>query len=166
MNRLLIFVAIATLTLAMLSPSWAATNLNSSRSNIYRMVYDANVVSDAQATALLKELNKIGSADEKKLKLWLPPTFKRLGIEAARVKKISILMGRHITCAKCDEACKGKCVKGSGEDCFCYEPLTTPAQMRRVNKSWPILILLLANPGDEPKALAVSDCACPGKYGV
>ena len=147
-------------------PETKATNLNSSRSNIYRMVYDASVVSAAQATALLEELNKIGPADEKTLKLRMPATFRRLGIQPASIKKISVLMGRHITCAQCANSCKGKCVNGSGEDCFCYEPLTTRAQLQRVSKTWPIFILLLANPDDEPKGIAVDDCACPGKYGV
>ncbi len=36
MKRLFILGAIASLLVTMLSPSWAVTNLNSSRSNIYR----------------------------------------------------------------------------------------------------------------------------------
>lgn len=36
MKRLIILSAITSLLVTMLSPSWAVTNLNSSRSNIYR----------------------------------------------------------------------------------------------------------------------------------
>jgi hypothetical protein len=37
--------------------SYAATNLNSSRSNIYRLIYPADTVSQAQAAAILADLN-------------------------------------------------------------------------------------------------------------
>lgn len=153
MKRLFILAATGSFMMVMLSLSWAATNLNSSRSNIYRMVYDADVVSKAQATALLAELDKIGPADEAKLKQWLPANFKTFGIPADRIKHISILSGRQITCSECVDICKGKCAKGSRGDCFCYEPITTRAHVRRVDKASPALILLLSNPADEAEAL-------------
>jgi hypothetical protein len=99
MKRLFLVGAVSILMLTSVSTLWAKGNLNSSRSNIYRMVYDGDVVTPAQATTLLTELNKIGPADEKKLRQWLPATFKRLGIETARIKRIFILMGRQVTCA-------------------------------------------------------------------
>jgi hypothetical protein len=178
MKRLFILGAIS-LMVTMLSVSWAATslnssrsmqkqppetaatNLNSSRSNIYRMVCSSDVASEAQATALLEELDKTGAADEAKLKQWLPANFKRYGIQADHIKKTSILIGREIGCAECVETCKGRCAKGSRGDCFCYEPLTTSVQLRRVNKASPILILLLSDPADESRAIAVSDDGGP-----
>ena len=91
MNRRCILLgAISSVLVALASLSWAATNLNSSRSNIYRVIYDTTVVSPAQASALLSELDKIGPADEAKLKMWLPANFKRLGIQGDRIKKIAI----------------------------------------------------------------------------
>jgi len=45
MRRLLVPGVIASVSVAMLSLSSAATNLNSSRSNIYRVIYDTTVVS-------------------------------------------------------------------------------------------------------------------------
>jgi len=69
----------------------AATNLNSSRSNIYRLTYPSDLVSRDQAQALLAELDKIGPADEARLKQWLPANFKRFGIVGDRVKKLVIL---------------------------------------------------------------------------
>ena len=69
----------------------AATNLNSSRSNIYRLIYPSDLVSRDQAQALLTELDKIGPADEARLKQWLPANFKRFGIVGDRVKKLVIL---------------------------------------------------------------------------
>lgn len=80
---------IATLLATMLA--WAATNLNSSRSNIYRLTYPTDLVSRAQARAMLAELDKMGAVDETKLKQWLPANFKRYGIAADRVKKLVIL---------------------------------------------------------------------------
>jgi hypothetical protein len=56
----------ATLVVAIASPSHGASNLNSSRSNIYRLVY-APAVTSAQATAILAELDRVkprGDADE------------------------------------------------------------------------------------------------------
>lgn len=69
----------------------AATNLNSSRSNIYRLTCPTDLVSQDQAKALLAELDKIGPADEARLKQWLAANFKRLGIASERVKKVVIL---------------------------------------------------------------------------
>ena len=154
MKRVIVLVAIAGLMLMLLSLGWAATNLNSSRSNVYRMVYPADLVSQSQASALLAELDKMGPADEAKLKVWLPANFKKYGIDAARVKKISILAGRQIACTDCTETCKGKCVKGARGDCFCYEPLTSSARLKQVSKASPAVILLLSDPTDEAQALA------------
>jgi hypothetical protein len=69
----------------------AATNLNSSRSNIYRLTYPGDLVSRDQAKAILAELDRMGPADEAKLKQWLPANFKRFGIASDRVKKLVVL---------------------------------------------------------------------------
>ena len=69
----------------------AATNLNSSRSNIYRLTYPTDLVNSDQAKAILAELDRMGPADEAKLKQWLPANFKRLGIAPDRVKKVVVL---------------------------------------------------------------------------
>ncbi len=44
-----------------------------------------------QAKAILAELDKMGPADEAKLKVWLPANFRRSGIAGDRVKKMVIL---------------------------------------------------------------------------
>ena len=46
------------------SLAFAATNLNTSRSNIYRLTYPTDPVTHDQAQALLAELDKMGAADE------------------------------------------------------------------------------------------------------
>lgn len=61
MKRLFLVCAIAGLIVAMGSIAWAAVNLNSSKSNIYRLVYDESVVTSAQAASIGAELDKIGS---------------------------------------------------------------------------------------------------------
>ena len=89
MKARLMFSVIACLSAATLAS--AATNLNSSRSNIYRLTYPTDLVSSDQAKAILAELDRMGPADEAKLKQWLPANFKRLGIAPDRVKKVVIL---------------------------------------------------------------------------
>ncbi|MBI4381795.1 MAG: hypothetical protein HY574_11480 [candidate division NC10 bacterium] len=91
MRRLFGIGAITGLLVAITSICFAATNLNSSRSNIYRVTYDTEVVSPAQASALLADLDKLGPADEATLKRWLPATLKKHGVRADRVKKIVVL---------------------------------------------------------------------------
>ena len=83
------FGAIAALCIAALA--WAATNLNSSRSNNYRLTYPSDLVSRDQAKAILAELDKMGPTDEARLKQWLLANFKRFGIAGDRVKKLVIL---------------------------------------------------------------------------
>jgi len=77
--------------LAIATLAWAATNLNSSRSNIYRLTYPSDLVSPEQAKAILAELDRIGPKDEAQLKQWLPANFKRFGIAGDRVKKLIVL---------------------------------------------------------------------------
>jgi hypothetical protein len=89
MKSRLISSVIAMLLITMVAEG--SINLNSSRSNIYRLTYSTDLVSPAQAHKILADLDKMGSADEEKLKQWLPANFKRYGIEGARVKKLIIL---------------------------------------------------------------------------
>jgi hypothetical protein len=69
----------------------AATNLNSSRSNIYRLTYPGDLVSPTQAKALLAELDKMGPSDEARLKVWMTANFRKFGIQGERVKKVVVL---------------------------------------------------------------------------
>ena len=64
--RTSVFVAVASLVVTIASLSYGASNLNLSKSNIYRLVYPPAVTS-AQATAILAELDGVkprGDADE------------------------------------------------------------------------------------------------------
>jgi len=83
------FGAIGSLLIAALV--WASINLNSSRSNTYRLTYPSDLASPAQAKAILAELDKMGPADEAKLKHWLAANFKRFGIAGDRIKKLIVL---------------------------------------------------------------------------
>jgi hypothetical protein len=91
MKPLAALAALAGLFVTILSLSWAATNLNSSRSNIYRLTYPTDLMSGAQARAILADLDQLGPADEAKLKRWLAANFKKHGIAPDRIKKIVIL---------------------------------------------------------------------------
>lgn len=91
MKRPLLFGAILFALLGMTSTAWAAANLNSSKSNIYRVIYDTSAVSPVQASALLVGLDKLGPADEATLKKWLPANFRKNGIRSDAIKKIIVL---------------------------------------------------------------------------
>ena len=83
------FAALAvTLTVTL---AWSATNLNSSKSNVYRLTYPTDLVSATQVKAMLAELDSLGPADEARLKQWLAANFKRFGIAPDRVKKVVVL---------------------------------------------------------------------------
>ena len=69
----------------------AASNLNLSKSNIYRLTYSSELASPIQVQAMLAELDQMGAADVAKLKLWLPANFKRFGIAGERIRKIVVL---------------------------------------------------------------------------
>jgi hypothetical protein len=71
--------------------AFAASNLNLSKSNIYRLTYSSDLASPAQAKAMLAELDRMGPADEAKLKQWLAANLKRLGIAGDRVRKVVVL---------------------------------------------------------------------------
>ena len=81
-------------SLLIAATAWASINLNSSRSNIYRLTYPSDLASPAQVKAILSDLDKMGPLDEAKLKQWLPANFKRFGIAGDRVKKL-IVLPRH-----------------------------------------------------------------------
>ena len=89
MKARLTFCVLASLLIA--AAASAATNLNSSRSNVYRLTYPSDLASPTQVKAILAELDKMGPADEAKLKQWLPANFKRLGIAGDRIKKVIVL---------------------------------------------------------------------------
>ena len=87
------FASCLFVSLFIAATAWAASNLNLSKSNFYRLTYSSDLASPAQAKAILAELDKLGPADEAKLKQWLPANFKRLGIAGDRVKRLIVLPG-------------------------------------------------------------------------
>ena len=78
------------LILAMASPVRAAINLNSSKSNAYRLTYSTTAVTPAQAAAILADLDRTPGMDEAALKQALPQILKKTGVDPARVRKILI----------------------------------------------------------------------------
>lgn len=85
----LVSTTLAALLLA--TTAWSASNLNLSKSNLYRLTYPTDLVSAEQAQQLLAALDTMGPADEARLKQWLPANFKRFGIAGDRVVKVIIL---------------------------------------------------------------------------
>lgn len=88
MRRLFFVCAVASLLVAVGPMAWAATNLNTSRSNIYRLVYDTIAVTPAQATTILTELNKIGpGVNEATVRKLL----QKQGVNLSLIQKIDIV---------------------------------------------------------------------------
>ena len=87
MKRLFLTGAITCLLVVMVSIAWAVTNLNSSRSNNYRLTYDPTAVTPAQATAILKDLDTIGQVDETKVRKLL----QKHGVKPGLIQKIRIV---------------------------------------------------------------------------
>jgi hypothetical protein len=80
-------LTLALAVVALGSISWAASNLNSSRSNIYRLTCPADVVNQAQANAILADLDKVGSTVGTGQ---VTEIIKKHGVQADLVKKIII----------------------------------------------------------------------------
>ena len=87
MRRLFPIVVITGLLVTTVSIAWAATNLNSSRSNNYRLVYPADVVTSAQAASILAELDKIGPKGDVNEATLRKILLKR-GVPVGSIKKI------------------------------------------------------------------------------
>ena len=85
------YVSCVLASLLIAAAAWASSNLNSSRSNTFRLTYPSDLASPAQVKAILADLDKMGPVDEAKLKKWLPANFKRFGIAGDRIKKLIVL---------------------------------------------------------------------------
>ena len=91
MTRLSTSARVVAVLLIVAPIAQAAANLNSSKSNIYRLTYTADLTTVDQAKALLADLDKLGPPNQARLKQWLPANFKRFGISPEHVKKMVIL---------------------------------------------------------------------------
>jgi hypothetical protein len=83
--RLTAVLALASLALP--SPAMASINLNSSKSNIYRVAHSTTLMTAAQAAAILADLDKTPGMDEAAIKRALPQLLKKNGVDPAKVKE-------------------------------------------------------------------------------
>jgi hypothetical protein len=72
-------------SLALTSPAVASINLNSSRSNIYRVAHSTTLMTPAQAAAILADLEKTRGMDEAAIKAALPQLLKKNGVDPTKV---------------------------------------------------------------------------------
>ena len=94
MKRLFLVTAITSLLLTMASISWAGANLNSSKSNIYKFVYDG--MTSTQVAELGANLDKMPRVDEAAVrktlqKLSIPTNFKLIRIRPGKPTTIILL---------------------------------------------------------------------------
>lgn len=126
------------------TPVSQAVNLNTSRSNVNRLIYVPGLVTPANAQLMLTELDAMPQMEEVSLKIWVAANFKRFGIDSNQVKQITIYSGREFSdCTICKQNCKGRCVQDPGADCICMyhsEPNLRIAQSER-----PLAIIFLSH---------------------
>jgi hypothetical protein len=91
MVRPLRFVAVSGFLIAAALSVTATSNLNLSKSNLYRLTSNADIVTVAQAQAMLAELDGLGPMDEATMKLWLTANSRRFGIRPERIKRTVFL---------------------------------------------------------------------------
>ena len=88
MRRLFLVGAITTLLVAIGSVTWTAINLNSSKSNVYRVVCSEDGVTQAQVVAILKELDKTGPGVNEAM---LRKILSNVGVNLSLIKVIRII---------------------------------------------------------------------------
>lgn len=97
MKRLFLIAAIINLLLAMASISWAATNLNLSKSNVNRVLYSNDTgITPTQAAALVAEFDKNPPVNEATVmkalqKLSIPTRFRLIRIKPGRPNTVLLL---------------------------------------------------------------------------
>lgn len=102
--------------------STQATNLNSSRSNAYRLIYPAGLFSAPNAQSLLIDLEKTHITSQPEIKKWLASHFNNYGGSPVQIKQISFFREQTKACKACYLHCKGVCVPEPGnekEGCLC-----------------------------------------------
>lgn len=98
------------------------TNLNSSRSNVYRLIYPVNMFTSPNARLLLNDLEKTNLTDLEEMKKWLASNFKKYGDRHIQIRQISFFKEQTKACKACYLKCKGVCVPEPGnekEGCLC-----------------------------------------------
>lgn len=119
----LCFTALFSLSSAQKSNSLHTSNLNLSKSNVNRIVYDSNESSlnVRGINELLVQLEKINFQSEGDLKSWLRQNINRFGMNAEDIKSIQVFSFREFgDCTGCKKVCKGRCVQDPGSECVCY----------------------------------------------
>ena len=91
--------SVTSLVVAMVSISWAAANLNLSKSNINKVIYSTDGMTSTQAAALVGALDKITRVDDAAVKealrkLSIPDKFKLIRIipAAQRSERIPLIL--------------------------------------------------------------------------
>ena len=97
MKRLFLVAAITSLVATMASISWAATTINSTKSNTFKIIYSADGMTSTQAAALGAELDKTPRVDEAAVrkalqKLFIPTNFKLIRIIPGKPTTVLLLM--------------------------------------------------------------------------
>ncbi len=131
------------------------SNLNSSKSNINRMIYDNSLITPAQAEKLLADAERAGIRDGEKMKQWLASNFKAMGIPSDKISVLDVYVARESSsCPDCRKTCKGRCVWEGTDECRCY--YHSEPNLRRTETPQPLLILALKDPSQENQVFTTS----------
>lgn len=138
-------------------PSTQAPHLNSSRSNVYRLIYPANMFTAPNAQSLLNDLEKTHITSQPEIKKWLVSHFKNYGVRQVQIKQISFFKEQTKACKACYLHCKGVCVPEPGnekEGCLCISILSASEDTNnQVNEKSITTIFLSVSNLDEATTL-------------
>jgi len=90
MTHRLAVIVLTGLCLGAIAGPAPATSFNSSRSNLYRLVYSPDAMSAAQAAAVLADLDRAGRMDAAKAAEVVRQLLAKHGADAARIKKVTV----------------------------------------------------------------------------
>ena len=124
-----------------------STNLNSSKSNVYRLIYPASMFTSPNAHSLLVDLEKTNLTNQEEIRKWLTSNFGKYGVRQGQIKQISFFRQQTKACKACYLKCKGVCVPEPGnekEGCLCISILSAAPDSDKVDTDKSVTIIYLS----------------------
>ncbi len=154
-NLTLVLLFTTSILAAQKPPTVLATNLNSSKSNVYRLIYPGHFFSSEKALAFLHELENAQLSNQRTAKGWIAQNMKRYAKQQDVAVQVSFFTERQYKdCSNCKKYCKGRCVQDPGADCVCISH--SEPNLRTVGGSGDFITVILLSEKilDEQTSLA------------
>lgn len=134
-----------------------ASNLNLSKSNVNRLVYQNDIIGSKNAAKLLSDLELFGTTDPTVLKFWLDSNISKYGPKASQINQISVFNFRqYADCTQCQKVCRGRCWDEPGSDCKCINPPSEPNLRTTDSAKAGFIVFLYNQPLSESQALSMT----------